>query len=102
MTRIISNGAAALALLTLTACGGGGERATNEDPVVAECRREARSAPSVRAFASQMNFNNPGNMARVQAEQRVEENRVLADCLRRRGAPRGGGVAPVQRPAGSL
>ena len=102
MTRHPTHALAVLALLSLTACGGGSTQTANEDPVVAECRREARSAPSVRAFGAQMNFNNPNNLARVQAEQQLEENRVLADCLRRRGAPRGGGVAPVQRPIGSF
>lgn len=93
---------AGLLLLPLAGCGGGGSPSASADPVVNECRAEARSAPSVRALGAQMNFQNPNNVMRVQAEQREEENRVFADCMRRRGAARGGGVAPAQRPIGSF
>ena len=69
------------------------------DPGVAECRAEARASPEMRLLQRERVMGNTTNEARVAAEREALEQRLLTDCLRRRGLTRGGGVEPVRRPA---
>lgn len=88
-------------LLPLAACGG---RAPAPEPVpldpgVAECRAEARNSAEVRRVERERVPGNTGNAMRVNEERSEVEQRLVTDCLRRRGLTRGGGVEPVRRPA---
>jgi hypothetical protein len=97
--------AAALALpALLAACAGPAEPPPRpavppDNPAVAECRVEARSAVAAsRNFARERNLENQNQLDRVQREQEEAESRAFADCLRRRGLARGGGVEQPRSP----
>lgn len=84
--------ASLITLLALAACGGGAPREP-EDPALAECRRETRDAPEVRAvFRSQL----PGDGWRLEQELRAAQQPLIRACLERT-APTGFGVQPRQR-----
>lgn len=86
-----------LMALLLTACGG-------LEPVVApptmdnpECRQEARRSPEVRNMDRQSNFENQTQVRRLTTLEHEAEARIYNDCMRRRGFPVTGGVAPIQQ-----
>lgn len=87
------------ALLLLSGCGGGRDRLPDaaEGPVQQECRAEAGQAPAVQEEWRRMVIGNPASEERVRQAQRQAESRAYADCLRRRGLMRGGGVEPSRR-----
>jgi hypothetical protein len=99
MTRAL---AITACLLALAACGGrsAAPGAQAESPVQAECRDEARQSPDRRDFYRRMVIGQVNQQDRIEAEIREAEARAYADCLRRRGVLRGGGVEAVRRPAG--
>ena len=66
------------------------------DPVVAECRQEARRDPSVRNAWRGMNAGNRTLEDRVTAAAVEAESNAFDACLRRRGVIRSGGVERVQ------
>jgi hypothetical protein len=92
---------ALLAPLALAACGGAAPPPPPAplDPGVAECRAEARNSAEVRRVERERVPGNTGNAMRVNEERAEVEQRLVTDCLRRRGLTRGGGVEPVRRPA---
>lgn len=92
----------AACLLALAACGGrpAAPAAQAEGPAQAECREEARQSPATRDLYRRMVIGQWAQQERIEQEQREAESRAYADCLRRRGALRGGGVEPVRRPSG--
>ncbi|PWS38388.1 phosphoribosylamine--glycine ligase [Falsiroseomonas bella] len=96
----------ALALPALLAAGCGStpeeRRVAAElpnDPVVAECRQEARRDPSVRNVWREMNPSNRTQEDRLTAMAVEAESNAFDACLRRRGVIRSGGVERV-RPQG--
>jgi hypothetical protein len=98
MTRTL----AAACLLALAACGGRSAApvAQADGPVQAECREEARQAPASRDSYRRLVIGQWAQQERVEEEIRDAEGRAYADCLRRRGVLRGGGVEQVRRPSG--
>jgi hypothetical protein len=96
--------ALALPALLLAGCGRTPEerRVAAElpgDPVVAECREEARRSPAVRGVWREMNTLNRTQQDRLTAMAVEAESSAFDACLRRRGVIRGGGVERV-RPQG--
>jgi membrane-bound lytic murein transglycosylase B len=89
----------ALPILLLVACGSTtpSPPPTAEQREFAECRAEARASPEMREIGRESWMNNTTNQARIQNERAETEARLFADCLRRRGISRGGGVEPVRR-----
>jgi hypothetical protein len=92
-----------LAALLLGACGSRapaplpGEPAI--DPVIAqECREEARRSSAAREAWRTQTPNNPFQTDIVNQRVSDAEGEVFADCLRRRGVTRGGGVERVRTP----
>lgn len=89
---------AAACLLVLAACGArelpAPEGVASNDPRVVECRREALSAPTVRAIRRAMPPPTDGDgFARAREEAEGAERVVFTDCLVRLGvvsAPPGG------------
>jgi hypothetical protein len=89
-------------LFALSACGGRSAApvAQAEGPVQAECREEARQNPASRDLARRLVIGQWSQQEGIEAQRQEAENRAYADCLRRRGVLRGGGVEQVRRPAG--
>jgi len=95
--------AAALAVLLLAACA---SRTPPPDPtepaidpvVSRECREEARASSAARDAWRTQNVNNPYYTDVVNRRVADAEGQVFADCLRRRGVTRGGGVERVNAP----
>jgi hypothetical protein len=93
--------ALALPALLLAGCGGTPEerRVAAEmpnNPVVAECRQEARRAPEVRDVWRQMSVTNRTQQDRLTAMATEAESNAFDACLRRRGVIRSGGVERVR------
>lgn len=89
-----------VAPLVLAACGASrpAEPQQPADPAIVECRAEAQTNPDIRRIERGRMLGNPTNEARVNEERATLEQRLISDCLRRRGLTRGGGVEPVRRP----
>lgn len=85
--------ASLIALLALAACGNRTPREP-EDPVVAECRRETRDAPEMRAVFRRQPPSDDGSW--LQNELRVAQQPLIRACLER-NVPTGFGVQPRQR-----
>jgi hypothetical protein len=69
------------------------------DPVVAqECRLEARRSPAARDAWRTQTPNNPFQTDITNQRVSDAEGAVFAECLRRRGVTRGGGVERVRTP----
>lgn len=84
---------ALLLALALGACGAPRAALEPEPPEVAECRREARADPEMRAPFRAASPNAPWQ---AEEERRAIEARLVRACLERQGIVRGG-VEPVQR-----
>ena len=70
------------------------------DPVVAqECRQEARSSGAARDAWRTQNAHSRYYTDIVNQRVADAEGQVFADCLRRRGVTRGGGVERVRAPS---
>ncbi len=89
----------ALPLLALAACGtpAPAPEARAMSAMEAECRAEARASVPARELGRASNFSNYTYTDQLRVAQQDAENRATMDCLRRRGAIRGGGVEPVRR-----
>ncbi len=85
------------AILLLAGCGGRAAPMA-EAPAQAECRAEARQAPSVAAESRRVVIGLPSSEERFAQSRQEAENRAFTDCLRRRGLVRGGGVEPLRQP----
>ncbi len=83
--------ASLIVLLALAGCGG--TPRPPEDPAVAECRRETRDAPEVRAVFRRQRPEDDGSW--LQNELRVAQAPLIRSCLARRGVTEYG----VQPPA---
>lgn len=86
------------AVLLLAGCGGRAAPIMAETPAQAECRAEARQAPSVAAESRRVVIGLPSSEERFTRERQEAETRAYTDCLRRRGLTRGGGVEPLRQP----
>lgn len=88
------------AILLLAGCGGRAAPVpvTAESPAHAECRAEARLAPTVAAESRRVVIGLPSSEERFDQARRAAESRAFTDCLSRRGLARGGGVEPLRQP----
>jgi hypothetical protein len=69
------------------------------DPVIAqECREEARRSSAAREAWRTQTPNNRFQTDIVNQRVADAEGQIFADCLRRRGVTRGGGVERVRTP----
>lgn len=84
--------ASLIVLLALAGCGGAPR--PPEDPVVAECRRETRDAPEMRAVFRRQPPADDGSW--LQNELRVAQQPLIRSCLARRGVTEYGVQPPVR------
>ena len=85
-------------LLVLAGCGGTAGPIAGDTPAQAECRAEARQAPSVLEFNRRVVIGNVTSEENMRQARQEAEGRAFVDCLRRRGLTRGGGVEALRRP----